>query len=442
MIRLYPGFLFAAVAVVHGQTALDPADVLRRARANINAATARLPKYACVQTIDRAYYAPAMPNHGDPSCGQMAADKKKNPLRLDVSDRLRLDVAQGEEREIDSWAGAGRFDTADIDRIVNRGPIGTGSFGGYLVDIFNNNATKYAYLGEKTRDGSHVLVYGYAVTQSASHYRVQFASPEGDAWWTTPYSGTFEVDPLSLEIGRITLQTAELPAKTGLCEADSTLDYQRLQIGDGSFLLPRQSQIRLILRDGRETENEIGFTNCREYQAQSVVHFDAPSAAPAAAAEATEKLRAPLPPGLAVELRLTTPIDTDTAAAGDAVSAAVLRAVHPPRSTDILIPAGAVVHGRLSLVERHLLPIAHVMVAITWESLETDGEPSPFAARLEGKNGTASVVTSLAGTMQPKTPIPDGPPNSFVFLGEKRHVMDAGAASFWVTGDAPAAAAK
>ena len=441
MIRLYPGLLFAAAAVVHGQTAPDPADVLRRARANINAATARLPKYACVQTIDRAYYAPAMPNHGDPSCEQMAADKKKNPLRLDVSDRLRLDVAQGEEREIDSWTGAGRFDTADIDRIVNRGPIGTGSFGGYLVDIFSNNGTKYAYIGEKTRDGSRVLVYGYAVTRSASHYRVQYAMPEGDSWWTTPYGGTFEVDPESLEVGRITLRTAELSPKTGLCEADSTLDYQRLQIGDGSFLLPRQSQIRLILRDGRETENEIGFTDCREYQAQSVVHFDAPSATPAAAAAATGKLRAPLPPGLAVELRLTTPIDTDTAAAGDAVSAAVVHAVHPPRSTDILIPAGAVVHGRLSLVERHLLPMPHVIVGIAWESLETDGEPSPFAASLEGKNGASSVVTSLAGTMQ-KTPIPDGPPNSFVFVGEKRHAMAAGAGSFWVTGDAPAAAAK
>jgi hypothetical protein len=126
-----------------------------------------------------------------------------------------------------------------------------------------------------------------------------------------------------------------------------------------------------------------------------------------------------------VELRLTTPIDTDTAAAGDAVSAAVVHAVHPPRSTDILVPAGAVVHGRLSLVERHLLPMPHVIVGIAWESLEADGEPSPFAASLEGKNGASSVVTSLAGTMQ-KTPIPDGPPNSFVFVGEKRHAMAGG----------------
>ncbi len=433
MIRLSVAVLFAA-AIVHGQTAPDPADVLRRARANINAATARLPKYACVQTINRTYLAPAQPNRGNPSCGQMAADNKsgKNPLRPDVSDRLRLDVAQGAEREIDSWAGATRFDIAAIDRIVSRGPIGTGSFGGYLVDIFNNDATKYAFIGEKTRDGSHVLVYGYAVMQGASHYRIQYGAPEGDTWWTTPYGGTFEVDPVSLDIGRITLQTAELPGKTGLCEADSTLDYQRLQIGDGTFLLPRQSQIRLALRDGRATENEIAFTDCREYQAQSVVHFDAPSATPAAATESAERPRAPLPAGLTVELRLATPIDTDTAAAGDPVSAAVVRAVHPPHSAETLIPAGAVAHGRLNLIERHLLPIAHVIVGIAWESLEIDGEPSPFAALLEGKNGGASMVTSLAGTML-KTPVPDGPPNSFVFVGEKRHVMAAGGTSFWIT---------
>jgi hypothetical protein len=424
--------------LLHCQAAPDPADVLRRARAKINAATAHLLKYACIQTINRAYYAPPTPNHGDSTCGQTVADKKRKPPRLDVSDRLRLDVAQGEEREMYSWAGAGRFDTADIDRIVDRGPIGTGSFGGYLVDIFNNDATKYAYLGGKTRGGSHVLVYGYVVTQDASHYRLQFAMTESDTWWTTPYSGTFEVDPVSLEIGRITLQTAELPAKTGLCEADSTLDYQRVPIGDGSFLLPRQGQIRLILRDGRETEIEVGFTDCREYRAESVVHFDAPAAAPAAADPATEKLRAPLPSGLAVELRLTTPIDTNTAAAGDAVSAIVLRAVHPPRSTDILIPAGSVVHGRLSLVERHLLPIANVMVAIAWESLEVDGEPSPFAAILnDGGAGDGWARGGGGVPLQTRTRIPIGRANTFSFPFEKHHLIAAGTVSGWTTVDLP-----
>jgi hypothetical protein len=356
---------------------------------------------------------------------------------------MRLDVAQGEKGEINSWPGAGRFDIVNVDKIVNRGPLGTGSFGGYLVDIFDNEGTRYAYLGEKTRDGSHVLEYGYAVTQRDSHYRIQYGVPEGDSWWTTAYNGTFEVDPVSLEIGRVTIQTAELPAKTGLCAADSMLDYQRLQIGDGSFLLPRQSRIRLTLRDGRETEGEIGFTDCREYQAQSLVHFDEPSATPAAtaAAGASEKPRAPLPTGLEVELRLTTPFDSDTAAAGDLVSAIVVHAVHAPRSTEISVPAGSVVHGRLSVMERHFVPLAYIVVAISWESLEIDGESSPFAARLEGGNGSSSVVTSLAGTMQ-KTPIPEGPPNSFVFVGEKRHATAAGGLSFWVTGDAPAATAK
>jgi hypothetical protein len=441
MIRLFPGVLFAAAAVLRSQTAPDPADVLHRTRANIVAATARLPKYACIQTIDRTYYTPSQPVRGDQSCDRMSADKKKSPLRLDTADRVRLDVAQGEKGEINSWPEATPFDIADIDRIVNRGPFGTGSFGGYLVDIFDNRATRYAYQGDKTRDGRHVLVYGYAVPQNASHYGIQYGTPEGDSRWITAYSGTFEVDPVSLEIGRITVQTSELPAKTGLCAAESTLDYQRLQIGDGSFLLPRQSQIRLTLRDGRETGAEIGFADCREYQAQSVVHFDTPSATPVAPVEAIEK-RAPLPPGLAVELRLTAPIDTDIAAAGDAVSATVVHAVHASRSTEIPIPAGAAVHGRLTLVERHFVPLAYVVVGIAWESLETGGEPSPFSANLEGSKGSSSLVTSLAGTMQPKTPIPDGPPNSFVFLGEKRHVMAAGAASYWVTGDPPATPPK
>ena len=238
--------------------------------------------------------------------------------------------------------------------MVDSGPFATGAFGGYLEDIFENDAALYDYRGPKTNDGKQVFVYGYRVAESVSHYEVH----AHDSWVITGYSGTFEVDPQTLDIERLTIETSELPAETQLCLADAALDYQRVQIGEGTFLLPRQSQLHLILRNGQETNNTVVFSACREFRVESAVRFESPDGKPVGTLEAPVvpgKPRPPLPSGLAVDLRLTTAIDTDTSAAGDPVTATVVNAVHAVRSLDTLIPAGALVHGRACLGRQRLL---------------------------------------------------------------------------------------
>jgi hypothetical protein len=136
--------LLAATSVA--QTAPDPADTLVRARAGIAATLRQLSQYTCVQTIRRSY----LTHETAPSsCDQAAVDKKKgrNPLRLNVTDRVRLNVALGPGVEIHSWPGADRFETGEIDELVNRGPVATGSFGGYLVDIFDNDGVEFSVAG-------------------------------------------------------------------------------------------------------------------------------------------------------------------------------------------------------------------------------------------------------------------------------------------------------
>lgn len=146
------------------------------------------------------------------------------------------------------------------------------------------------------------------------------------------------------------------------------------------------------------------------------------------------KSRPPLPRGLYVELRLDTPIDTDTAAAGDPVSATVVHGVHAYQSKEILIPAGAVAHGRVSRMEHHFVPSEYLVIGVSFESLEIDGESSPFAARL---NGSSSFSLARGGgtlpALQPRSPV--SPTNSFEFPFAKRHVMAAGTVSQWVTVD-------
>ena len=56
----------ASAMALAAQTAGDPSDILARARYEIAAAMRRLPKYTCVETIDRSYYVRAAPLFCDP----------------------------------------------------------------------------------------------------------------------------------------------------------------------------------------------------------------------------------------------------------------------------------------------------------------------------------------------------------------------------------------
>jgi hypothetical protein len=231
------------------------------------------------------------------------------------------------------------------------------------------------------------------------------------------------------------VQTSELPAGTGLCEATSTLVYHRVEIGEGSFLLPKQSQLRLLSRNGQETNNSVVFGVCREFQSASAVRFDTTENTLVGTLEPPSipgKPRTPAPPGLAVDLRLTTPIDTDTSAAGDRVTATVVHPVHRHQSGETVIPAGAVVHGRISRMEHHLAPTEYLLIGLSFESVDFDGQTSPFAVETEAPaHYYRTLPWDALRQLYQRTPTP--PRDSIEFRNKKHHVMAPGTITYWIT---------
>jgi hypothetical protein len=436
-----PALLLVTAAALHAQTAPDPADTLSRARLKISATLRRLPKYTCVQTIDRSYFTrvsateiPRPPGSlpsrqielpAATSCEQIGADKKKGRTspRLDITDRVRVNVAEGDGLEIHSWPAASRFETGDIDELINRGPSSTGSFGGYLVDIFDNDGAQFDFIGDKTNSGRHILTYGYRVAEEMSHYKIRTA----EGWGITAYDGTFDIDADSLDLLRISVDTPELPPETGLCEARSSLEYSRVSIGGGDFLLPRQSQLHLVHPGTLETTSTSIFTGCRQYQST-------PTSIPDASGANNATPREPLPLEIELFLSMDAPIDSDAAAAGDPVTATLLHDVTDPKSPiRVLIPAGAVAHGRISRMEHWLASgRAHAesplkwptfIFGISWQFIDIRGASVPLAARIEPWRG-ATV----------SAPAPGKPPDAFVIETEaKRHIVKNGYVNKWVT---------
>jgi len=429
-----PALLLAVVAMVEGQAgpgpeAASPAS-LERARAGLEDMTRRLARYACVETVERRYYQPP-PHSSAASCAQIekARASRSGDLVLDATDRLRLEVTLDEGREIHAWPGATRFDARNVDQIIHGGPIGTGSFGAHLIGVFRNPGVEFQSAGESAAGTQKLLEYRYHVPLAASRYRVK----TGASWRPIEYAGSFWLDAASLDLQRFTIQTGDLPAESNMCQVDASLDYRRVRIGDGEVLLPRQAQMQIIMTDAAETSSVTTFDNCREYQVESELHFDATPESQTAAAKAPVLAPMSLPLGLPVVLALTSPIDTDTAAVGDLVDAKVVRPVRRSSSAPVLIPAGTGVRGRITRLEHHYFPQPYFLVALSFNRLVEGDIRSPFAARYDG---AAQLAAQLGANL--RSPGGRGVEfwnvGTFLFPTSKpRYVLPAGFQATWET---------
>src|ERR1019366_102835 len=187
-------------------------------------------------TVSRDYFEPAAVSL--PRACSVFLEQRRHPtpdlaLRLYSADRLRLDVTMASKGEIYSWAGASRFDDTNIDHVVRCGPIGTGSFGGIVIVVFEEDVKKFTFGGTIKANDRTLMEYSFQVPKSVSHYSVK----ADNSWVRIAYSGTFQVDTETADVVRMTMTTGDVPAATGMCMSATTMDLARVRIGDGQFLL-------------------------------------------------------------------------------------------------------------------------------------------------------------------------------------------------------------
>jgi hypothetical protein len=340
----------------------DPADVLVQARQKLLARTTSLNKYSCVQTVDRSYFVrnEASPR---PSCDQISATRKKHlyKLKLDHTDRMRFEVSLPSGQELFAWTDSGHFEALSLNELIDYGPNATGTFGTYLAEIFSSNATHFQYRG---REGS-LLEYGFNVSPEGSRSLFRAAGQ----WMPIAYDGSVWINGQSLDVERLTVDTADLPPETGLCVSETVLDYRNAADTNASLLLPREGRTRFVLREeDQEIEDLTTFSACRETQTRAA----RPQPVPAA-----------LPDNLPVVLELIAPIDSDKSAEGDPVTAKVVEDVAGNKKfkeqipDHIYIAKGSIVRGRIMRIEHHLEP-DRFLITLVFETVEIGGVERSF----------------------------------------------------------------
>jgi hypothetical protein len=392
--------LLAATAV--GRTA-DTAvqQLFDQARDKVIDNAKRTPRYTCVQNITRTQYAP--------EAGKKGASCATSRMLGDISshDRVRLDVAIVNGAEMFSWAGAGKFETKNIDDLIEGGASGSGDFASFLLSVFGGEAEKIGYEGLKEIPQGRFALFNYIVPLEKSQYTYHTTGANK----TIAYGGTFLVDPDNGELQRLTVETGEFPASENVCRVDDTMDYHRVKIGSGNFMLPEVTTMDVLFRNGGASHNETVYSDCREFAGETTIRFDDPE--PSAKAAPAKEALSPLPARTGLHIGLEKTIDTATAAAGDEVAGVLLedaknKAAHKNDR----------VHGRILRMEQVMGSSPHWIVAIRFDAIERNGQTQPVSLR-PLNDGPATQRPPGAGV--------------FIFPGRGDVAIDAKFQSQWET---------
>ncbi len=417
-------------------TADSPAQVLfNRLRENVRGDMRRAPRYTCVQTVTRTQSRPRYGGKVSGCAALVAARKQADGDGLLLwHDRLRLDVAVGENSEMFSWAGARQFESNSLEGLTVSGPTGSGDFSAFLSSVFGSDAQDFRYNGEQVTDLGRLATFSFVVPLPRSHY--SYRNNNG-ASRIVPYAGSFWAVPASAQLKRLKIEATEFPTDD-VCRVLDTMDYSRVKIGAGEFLLPEVAKMTVLYPNGDETVNETKYSKCHEFTGESTIRFDDPDEPNSAANVAKEALKS-LPPKTHIRVKIDPPVNSDTAAAGDPITGVVEREVREKgkaiiRTTDRL-------HGRLLRLEQLMVPLPRWTVAIRFDSIERDGVEQPIVLKPvdDGDRSGGGEVRMVGRRMQSMPAPPKAPKDRpagggvFTFSEAGRLLLDAKFHSEWET---------
>jgi len=395
------------------------------------------PRYTCVQTVVRSQF--ILPAAGA-SCAIAIANNQRNSdmAILRWHDRLRLDVAVGEKSEMFSWAGASKFESKDLSEMVSKGASGSGEFGSFLASVFGGQAEGFEYKGLKDFPFGRMATYDFTVPLAKSHYMFSSAHK---GYTTVGYHGSFYADPDSAELRELDIEATEFPPDDSVCRVQDKIEYERTQIGQKTFMLPKKSAMDVIYRNSTESLNEASYSGCREYVGESTIRFDVDENGNVPESAKKAELP-PVPPKTHLRVRINPPIDSDKAAAGDPIVGVVDLAVKVKGV--MIVNVGDKLHGRIVRLEQVMGAEPRWTVAILFETLERNGVEQPINLKPDddgdrtpsgplgggGRRGGISSTSSPANNITSERPAGGG---IFSFQSSANLVLDRKFESEWET---------
>lgn len=357
--RWLGGALVLLLVLAAGSRAQQaPPDVLlARIKARMAANLQNLPNYVCLETIERS--------------------RRLTPFAALVpTDRLNLEVVHVGERELYAWPGDEELGRLDLSTLVSGGLIANGTFALRARALFTRNDATFRYAGTEKPQGRELVRYDFNVAAETKRFLLALGESAG----YVGEHGAFWADAESLDVVRIRSEADEIPSTIEIKSCSSLIEYGRSRIADSDFLLPTHAELRLAGFSGEESRNVTTFSACRKYSVESTVSFDFDEAPAKGKPPKPRAASVPLPAGLELRMELQTAIDRRKSAAGDRLEGRLTADVK--QDGKLIVPAGAVVHGRLRRLER-LPQFRDVLLAeLEFRSVEFGDQVASFSAEM------------------------------------------------------------
>ena len=345
--------------------------LLSRIKRHIKEELQHLPNVTCLETVQRVF----QPAHG-----------KARHL-----DTIRLEILSDGKQELYASPGDRRFAPDHPITYAGSGVLGNGVFGLYLKDILVTGNASYEYKGEEQIGGRRLARYDYRLPVLWSGYVIHTTEGSG----TVGLYGSFWADPATNDVSRLDIIADAFPPTLPLTEAVTSINYARVQLSDNrAVLLPESGDFRMVKFSGEISHNQIEFTHCRAFDAQSTVTFPESEQVPRFGVAAVDQTLRALPGGLRVTVQLRTRI-TGELAVGTLIDAVI--AANASAKGSVAVAAGSPVRGRIRRLERYAEPSPHFVVALEFTEVEVQGIRHRFDADLM-ELGTASGVQETLAT--------------------------------------------
>jgi hypothetical protein len=246
----------------------DPhAEFLEKSRELAFTFTDGLPNYTCQEVVTRyesETHAGTMWKPQDVVSEEVVWNKDHEEYRNIQIDGKKVDPAKMGDR---AWS--------------------TGEFGTVLLDLLHPATdAHFTFVRVAMMHHTQTMMFDFTVDQPHSHWTIH----EGGQSTRPGYSGTIWFDKATGSVTRLEYGADDLPKEFPSDTAETTLDYDNVQLGQKRFLLPVHSEV-LICHRGMSicAKNVIDFRNYHKFGAESDIKFADEQNAPALAPSSQPK---------------------------------------------------------------------------------------------------------------------------------------------------------
>lgn len=396
---LVPALLWLSISAAQSTSDVAPELLtLAKIKVRMQETLARQPNYTCTEQIERS---------------RRRAPKGK----YELLDMVRLEVALVDGKEMFAWPGSRKFEEQELSKLVPiGGAIGNGNFALFTRTVFLSRAPVFNYVGVVDLNGKPAIRYNYTVSEFISGFHLRVNNIDA----IVGFSGSFWVNPNTLDLMRLDVVAEKIPEAMGLSKSITTMEYAPTRIGAADFLLPVGSELVMTHTNGDEDHNRMSFQACRQYTGDSVITFSespvdttAPSLAPAV----NLNTRTPIdvPAGLLADVTLDAAIDGDHSMVGDLVKVTLRQPLK--KGKEILFEKGATLTGRILKLERHR---DHCVLNLQFFEIESDSKHADLTATVQ----EAFLLARSPGTthLMPPPTVHPGDSDSLTIANARLHL--------------------